>query len=140
MMRTREALSREARLAVAAAALLVLGRVPWGASAEETDAPRRGLLATSLLSDAVVRIAEPVVSLALKPVEIIVVEWIVNPITYQIKNSYENKERDRLETAPALAEVEAPPVEVPTSAEVEKERSSEPDFWAALRRASGASF
>ena len=129
MMRTREALSREARLAVAAAALLVLGMVPWGASAEETDAPRRGLLATSLLSDAVVRIAEPVVSLALKPVEIIVVEWIVNPITYQIKNSYENKERDRLETAPALAEVEAPPVEVPTSAEVEKERSSEPDFW-----------
>ena len=129
MMRTREALSRKARLAVAAAALLVLGMVPWGASAEETDAPRRGLLATSLLSDAVVRIAEPVVSLALKPVEIIVVEWIVNPITYQIKNSYENKERDRLETAPALAEVEAPPVEVPTSAEVEKERSSEPDFW-----------
>ena len=58
------------------------------ANASESAGRGRSLLATALVADIALPLLSPVVDLALKPVEIIVLEWIVNPITYQVKRSY----------------------------------------------------
>ncbi|QDZ18604.1 hypothetical protein HOP50_02g11080 [Chloropicon primus] len=69
------------------------GRHSVSVEVEESSAApggggRRALLATALIADMAIPLLTPVVDLALKPVEIIALEWIVNPITYQIKRSY----------------------------------------------------
>lgn len=110
------------------------------ADANATEAAGRGrsLLASALIADIALPLLSPVVNLALKPVEIIVLEWIVNPITYQVKRSYREdlKEESAAEETDDLA---LPIVGAPTEGGDYAAASEDPvqaeedfDFWANL--------
>mmetsp|Transcript_5270 Transcript_5270/g.9437 ORF Transcript_5270/g.9437 Transcript_5270/m.9437 type:complete len:454 (+) Transcript_5270:214-1575(+) len=56
----------------------------------EQSSQGRELLAASLVADMAAPLLMPVVDFALEPVRIIVLEWIFQPITYQIKKAYDS--------------------------------------------------
>jgi len=65
------------------------GREAGGAAPMDPFQSGRELLAASLLADMAAPLILPVVDMALQPVQTILLEWIVEPISYQIKRSYD---------------------------------------------------
>lgn len=68
---------------------LKLAREDWeGESNVVVGDQRRQLSSTAMLADMALPLVVPLVDLALRPVQRIILEWVVDPISYQIKKTY----------------------------------------------------